>query len=118
MWPESRFVHNMCTVRVPFVSIEFAPCSLALRAGFVALTTMIAIGIPFFNAILGLMGSITFWPITVYYPVAMYMVRANITWGQPKWLALQSLSILAFLVTVFSAVGSFADVIHQLRLLD
>ncbi|XP_043703587.1 amino acid permease 8-like [Telopea speciosissima] len=116
-WPSTIFFNKVYTVRLPFTeaSFRFTICKLVLRTLFCIITTAVAMAIPFFNAILGLLGSIAFWPLTVYFPVTMYISQAKIKRGSNKWLALQSLSLIAFLVSLVSAIGSVADIVERLK---
>eukprot|EP00494_Astrolonche_serrata_P011647 UN11736 len=41
-------------------------------------STLLAILMPFFNDILGFLGAIGFWPLTVYFPVEMYVRQRGI----------------------------------------
>jgi Transmembrane amino acid transporter protein len=90
-------------------------CKLVLRTAFVVLTTLISLMLPFFNAILGLVGSIAFWPLTVYYPVTMYFAQANIKTGEARWWGLQALNGGALVVSLLAAVGSVAGMAQRLK---
>ncbi|MQL75792.1 hypothetical protein Taro_008176 [Colocasia esculenta] len=118
-WPESAFFHKVYTVRLlPSAqarSFRFTACKLVLRTAFVVLTTVVSMMLPFFNAIVGLLGSIAFWPLTVYYPVTMYMAQSKIRRGQRKWVVLQCLNLAALLVSVAAAVGSVAGIADRLK---
>ncbi|XP_072999258.1 amino acid permease 8-like [Typha latifolia] len=117
-WPESAFFHNAYQVEFPFLkgwAFRFTLCKLILRTLFVIITTLISLMLPFFNAILGLLGSVAFWPLTVYYPVTIYMAQAKIKRGQGKWLVLQSLNMIALIVSLLAAVGSVADIANRLK---
>lgn len=52
----------------------FAPfvVRLILRTLYVGIMTLIAIVMPFFSAFVGLIGSLTFFPLAVYFPLACY----------------------------------------------
>lgn len=71
--------------------------------------------LPFFNAIVGLLGAITFFPLTIYFPVSMYMVQANIKKWSGRWLMLHILCITCLLVSVVSVIGSLADIVLKLK---
>lgn len=118
-WPTTGFFHTVYTLKFPFVkspSFRFTLCKLVLRTLYVVFTTLVAMLLPFFNAVLGLLGALAFWPLTVYFPVTMYMAQAKIKRANlPKWLMLQSLSIFALLVSLISAVGSVADIAQRLK---
>jgi amino acid permease len=52
-----------------FVSFKWR---LLVRSVCVILVVVVAMALPFFSAFLGLVGTISFWPMTVYYPFKMY----------------------------------------------
>ncbi|KAJ6835619.1 amino acid permease 1-like [Iris pallida] len=88
---------------------------LGWRSAFVAVSTVLAILLPFFNDILGFLGSVGFWPLTVYFPVEMYIAQKSIRRGTRKWLLLQTLSFLCFLVSLVAAIGSIEGVMDSLK---
>ncbi|KAK8919041.1 Amino acid permease 2 [Platanthera zijinensis] len=117
-WPESAFFHKQHKLPLPFCktrAFRFTFCKLLLRSAFVVLTTLIAMMLPFFNAIVGLLGAIAFWPLTVHFPVSMYMAQAKMRKGQWRWLMLRCLSAVAFIVSAMAAVGSIADIARRLK---
>lgn len=114
----ASFFNKIYTVRLQCkqdYSFQFTPSRLLLRTGFVIFTTLVAMMFPFFNAILGLLGSISFWPLTVYFPLNMYMVQANIKRGDSTWIMFQVLSLLCLVVSLVSAIGSVADMLERLK---
>lgn len=78
-------------------------------------TTLIAMMFPFFNAVLGLLGSISFWPLTVYFPLTMYQVQAKVKKGSFNWVIIQVLVFGCFAVAAISAVGSVAGIFQSWR---
>ncbi|KAK9162083.1 hypothetical protein Syun_002985 [Stephania yunnanensis] len=118
-WPSAGFLHNLYTLKIPFTAdsfrLEFTLSKLFLRTAFVLITTLVAMMFPFFNAVLGLIGAIAFWPLTVHFPVRMYISQANIKRRSSKWLILQSLSMVSLLVSLIAAVGSIADIVQHLK---
>jgi amino acid permease len=114
-YPESGFFHREYALRLPGGrAMRFTMCKLVLRTAFVAATTIVSLMLPFFNAILGLLGAAAFWPLTVYFPVTMYITQAKVPRGSRKWLALQALNVGALLVSLLAAVGSVADIVQRL----
>lgn len=85
------------------------------RTAFVAVITLAAILMPFFNSILGILGSIAFWPLTVFFPVEMYIRQRQVPRFSTKWVALQSLSFVCFLVTVAACAASVQGVLDSLK---
>lgn len=75
----------------------------ALRTFFVVMMTMVTLTLPFFTNILGLMGSISYWPIVVYFPVEMHIAQNKIGKRTMKWIGLQLLSLICFLLSLAAA---------------
>ncbi|KAG8094509.1 hypothetical protein GUJ93_ZPchr0012g21374 [Zizania palustris] len=88
---------------------------LVWRTAFVAVITLLAILMPFFNSILGILGSIAFWPLTVFFPVEMYIRQRQLPRFSTKWAALQSLSFVCFLVTLAACAASVQGVLDSLK---
>ncbi|KAI3904807.1 hypothetical protein MKW92_047623 [Papaver armeniacum] len=85
------------------------------RTGFVVLTTIISMLLPFFNDVIGIIGAFGFWPLTVYFPVEMYISQKKIPkWGI-KWVLLQSLSATCLVISLAAAAGSVAGVVADLK---
>jgi amino acid permease len=83
---------------------------LVWRTIFVIITTFVAMLIPFFNDVLGFLGAVGFWPLTVFYPVEMYIKQKKIPkWGT-KWICLQSISLICFIISALAAVGSLTSI--------
>ncbi|KAB5529885.1 hypothetical protein DKX38_019966 [Salix brachista] len=116
-WPTSPF-NKIHTIRFPCSrkgSLHLTINRLFLRTIFVIFTTAVAMMFPFFNAILGLLGSISFWPLTVYFPISMYIVQAKIQRGSYRWFGLQALGFVCLIVTVVSGIGSVAGMVEFLK---
>uniref|UniRef100_A0A0A9CV38 Amino acid transporter transmembrane domain-containing protein n=1 Tax=Arundo donax TaxID=35708 RepID=A0A0A9CV38_ARUDO len=83
-WPKSRYVTG--EVDVP-LSLSGGRCyklnlfRLTWRSAFVVATTVVSMLLPFFNDVVGLLGALGFWPLTVYFPVEMYIVQKKV----PRW---------------------------------
>ncbi|CAL9059872.1 unnamed protein product [Musa banksii] len=88
---------------------------LLWRTTFVVISTVLAMLMPFFNDVLSLLGAVGFWPLTVYFPIEMYISRNHIARSSPKWMLLQSLSFLCFLVSLAAACGSIEGVAQSLQ---
>lgn len=82
---------------------------------FVILTTLISMLLPFFNDIVGILGAFGFWPLTVYFPVEMYIAQQKIERWSSRWLGLQILSVSCLFVSIVAAVGSVAGVVLDLK---
>ncbi|KAJ1391506.1 Amino acid transporter, transmembrane domain [Sesbania bispinosa] len=125
--PLFAFIEKWAAKRWPIVKTEykipipgFLPYNLNLfrlvwRTVFVITTTVIAMLIPFFNDILGLLGALGFWPLTVYFPVEMYIVQKKIPKWSTGWICLQILSVVCLIVSAVAAVGSVASIVLDLK---
>ncbi|KAJ1387384.1 Amino acid transporter, transmembrane domain [Sesbania bispinosa] len=115
-FPDSEFVNK--TIQVPIPGLSNYKLNLfrsVWRTIFVILTTLVSMLLPFFNDIVGLLGALGFWPLTVYFPVEMYIIHKKIPKWSPKWMCLHLLSIACLIVTVASAAGSVAGIILDLQ---
>ncbi|KAK7282267.1 hypothetical protein RIF29_10915 [Crotalaria pallida] len=88
---------------------------LVWRTAFVIVTTFIAMLIPFFNDVLGVIGAMGFWPLTVYYPVEMYITQRKIPKWSRKWILLEMMSAFCFIVTVAALIGSVVGILINLK---
>ncbi|XP_040863799.1 amino acid permease 3 isoform X2 [Glycine max] len=115
-FPNSDFMSREFEVPIPGCKpYKLNLFRLVWRTLFVILSTVIAMLLPFFNDIVGLIGAIGFWPLTVYLPVEMYITQTKIPkWGI-KWIGLQMLSVACFVITILAAAGSIAGVIDDLK---
>ncbi|XP_010530203.1 PREDICTED: amino acid permease 5 [Tarenaya hassleriana] len=116
-FPDSKFITKEIKIRF-FPGLK--PYNLNLfrlvwRTFFVILTTLISMLMPFFNDVLGLLGAIGFWPLTVYFPVEMYISHNRIQRWSTRWVCLQILNLACLVVTVVSAAGSVVGVMTDLN---
>ncbi|GLT86090.1 hypothetical protein SLE2022_042530 [Rubroshorea leprosula] len=115
-WPNSDFVTAEYEIPIPFIGVyQLNVFRLVWRTVFVATTTIIAMLLPFFNDVVGFLGAMGFWPLTVYFPIEMYISQKKIGRATSRWLALKLLSVVCFFVTVAAAVGSIAGVVLDLK---
>uniref|UniRef100_A0ACD5ZRC4 Uncharacterized protein n=1 Tax=Avena sativa TaxID=4498 RepID=A0ACD5ZRC4_AVESA len=112
-WPRSDFVVRKYPVAGG--KYNFNMFRLVWRTAFVIVSTVLAISLPFFNDILGLLGALGFWPLTVYFPVEMYLRQSKVQKFSKKWVALQSLSFVCFVVTVAVTVASVQGITQSLK---
>ncbi|CAK9168723.1 unnamed protein product [Ilex paraguariensis] len=115
-FPNSQFITKEIEIPIP----GFKPYKLNLfrviwRTIFVIITTIISMLLPFFNDIVGILGAFGFWPLTVYFPVEMYIVQKQIPKWSTRWLCLQILSVTCLIISIAAAVGSFAGVLTDLK---
>jgi amino acid permease len=115
-FPDSEFITK--EIMIPFPGLR--PFRLNLfrlvwRTLFVITTTVISMLLPFFNDVVGLLGALGFWPLTVYFPVEMYIAQKKIPKWSTRWLCLQILSVSCLIITIAAAAGSIAGVVLDLK---
>ncbi|XP_020587748.1 amino acid permease 8-like [Phalaenopsis equestris] len=114
-WPNMKMLSSEVTlVNVRSFSVSVNIIRLIWRTIFVVIITMLAIIMPFFNDIMGFLGAFAFWPLTVYFPIEMYISQKKIRWGSGKGMMLRILSFLCLLISVAAAIGSIQGVVVSL----
>ncbi|KAK4352633.1 hypothetical protein RND71_028151 [Anisodus tanguticus] len=115
-YPDSKFITKDISVQLPgYKSYKLNLFRVVWRTIFVIITTVISMLLPFFNDIVGILGAFGFWPLTVYFPVEMYIVQKKIPNWSTKWLGLQILSVACLIISIAAAAGSFAGVVSDLK---
>uniref|UniRef100_A0A0E0Q3R1 Amino acid transporter transmembrane domain-containing protein n=1 Tax=Oryza rufipogon TaxID=4529 RepID=A0A0E0Q3R1_ORYRU len=114
-WPDSAFVNGERVLRLPLGAGDFPVSALRLvwRTAYVVLTAVAAMAFPFFNDFLGLIGAVSFWPLTVYFPVQMYMSQAKVRRFSPTWTWMNVLSLACLVVSLLAAAGSIQGLIKS-----
>ncbi|KAL5982752.1 Amino acid permease 3 [Asimina triloba] len=115
-WPQSKFITKEVPISIPVVSRSYKLnlFRLVWRTLFVITTTVISMLLPFFNDVVGLLGALGFWPLTVYFPVEMYIAQKKIPKWSTRWVCLQILSGACMVISVAAAAGSVAGVVEAL----
>jgi len=84
---------------------------LSFRTAYVLSTTVIAMLFPYFNQILGVLAGIIYYPLSIYFPVEMYLSQSNIEPWSSQWVLLRAYSIVGFVVGLFTLVGSIEGIV-------
>ncbi|XP_039117151.1 amino acid permease 3-like [Dioscorea cayenensis subsp. rotundata] len=114
-FPNSDFITREISVSYwPSKTYKLNVFRLVWRTAFVILTTIISMLLPFFNDVVGLLGALSFWPLTVYFPIEMYIVQKKVPRWSTKWVCLQMLSLACLMISISSATGSIAGVVGDL----
>jgi hypothetical protein len=100
-------------VRVPLTNTVFhiSPFRLVWRTIYVIITTFIAMLLPFFNDVLGFIGAVGFWPLTIYFPIAMHKVQHNVARWSGYWWWLMFIDITCLIISILAAIGSIEGII-------
>lgn len=115
-FPESKFIAKEYAVPIPGLrAIKLNLFRLVWRTIFVITTTVISMVMPFFNDVVGILGALAFWPLTVYFPVEMYISQNRIQKWSGRWISFQILSVACFAISAAAAIGSFAGVVSDLQ---
>ncbi|PIN24713.1 Amino acid transporter [Handroanthus impetiginosus] len=108
-WPTSKFVNaeygvDIGTSQGYKLSINFL--RIICRSVLVILATFFALLLPFFNDVLAFLGALGYWPLTVYFPIEMYIVKNKIRRWSKRWLGLQLINAVCLLVAVAAICGA------------
>ncbi|KAJ6996454.1 amino acid permease 4-like isoform X2 [Populus alba x Populus x berolinensis] len=115
-WPENYFITKEFKIPVPGLRpYKLNLFRLVWRTIFVLLTTVISMLLPFFNDVVGILGALGFWPLTVYFPVEMYIVQKKIPKWSTRWICLQMLSMACLVISLVAVAGSIAGVVLDLK---
>ncbi|CAL5203906.1 unnamed protein product [Lathyrus oleraceus] len=115
-FPDNYFLNK--NIKIPILGLDRYKLNLfklVWRTVFVILTTLVSMLLPFFNDIVGLLGALGFWPLTVYFPVEMYIIQKKIPKWSTKWTCLQLLSGACLIITIAASVGSIAGIYLDLK---
>lgn len=111
-FPNSGFVNDFYSLKIPFLPpLRFNLLRLCFRTTYVISTTVIAIAFPYFNSVLGVLGALNFWPLGIYFPIEMYFKQNKTPAWSREWILLYAFSLVCFIFTVVSFVGSMAELI-------
>lgn len=115
-WPESKFITREYMINLsPLGLFPFSFYRLVWRTAYVILTTILAMLFPFFNDFVGLLGAASFWPLTVYFPIQMYIAQARIPKYSFTWIWLKILSLVCLIISLLAAAGSVQGLIKSLQ---
>ncbi|XWS63027.1 hypothetical protein CRYUN_Cryun06bG0061400 [Craigia yunnanensis] len=115
-WPNNSFIKEGRPINLPLCGVyHFSAFRLVWRTAYVIMTTVVAMIIPFFNNILGLIGAAAFWPLTVYFPIQMHIAREKIQPYSCKWILLNVLVVLCLIISLRAAAGSIQGIVKDLR---
>jgi len=91
-----------------FVSLKWR---LLVRSVCVIICVIIAMALPFFSAFLGLVGTISFWPMTVYYPFRMYRKIKPVPPGLSKLMTV--ITVVMGCVCAATLVASIRTIVNE-----
>ncbi|XP_030528488.1 amino acid permease 6 isoform X1 [Rhodamnia argentea] len=115
-WPNNTVITREIPVDIPGSGVYHINLfRLVWRTAYVIVTTVIAMIFPFFNDFLGLIGAASFWPLTVYFPVEMYIARSKMHKFSFTWTWLKILSWACLVVSLVAAAGSVQGLIQDLK---
>ncbi|CAM8946302.1 unnamed protein product [Rhodiola kirilowii] len=114
-WPDSSFVTVDHQVRFLGFVYPLNLFRLVWRSVYVVITALLAMIFPFFNDILGLIGAVSFFPLTVYFPVEIYIVHSKIKKFSSTWVWLKILSFACLIISLVAAMGSLRGLAQSLK---
>ncbi|KAK1431240.1 hypothetical protein QVD17_14556 [Tagetes erecta] len=110
-WPQNKLI----TKEFSLCGYDINMFRFAWRSTYVIVTTIIAMIFPFFNDFVGLLGACTFWPLSVYFPIEMYIAQTRIRKYSFTWNWMQILSLACLIVSLLAAIGSTHGLITSVQ---
>ncbi|KAH6835797.1 amino acid permease 8 [Perilla frutescens var. hirtella] len=114
-FPKSKFVTAEYSIGIGKCKFDLNFWRLIWRSLFVALATVLALMLPFFNDVLAFLGAIGYWPMTVFFPIEIYITKNKIRRWTSRWLGLQLINTVCLLVAVVAACGSIQGFTKALK---
>ncbi|WOG82812.1 hypothetical protein DCAR_0101980 [Daucus carota subsp. sativus] len=115
-WPQNEFITREYSINfLGMGNLSINSFRLVWRTVFVIVATVVAMVLPFFNQFVGLLGAITFWPMTVYFPIEMYVAQRKIKRFSGAWNGLQILSFFCLIVSLLAAVSSVHGLVMSVQ---
>ncbi|KAJ0097759.1 hypothetical protein Patl1_28020 [Pistacia atlantica] len=113
---ENKFITKEIKTNIPgFRHYNLPLFRIVWRSFFVVTTTVIAMLVPLFNDVLGILGALIFWPLTVYFPIEMYIAQKKIEKWSTKWIFSRLLSVFCLMISIVAGVGSIVGVTLDLK---
>ena len=109
-WVEHRLCKDVQNRSLRYLT-RGLPLRLVYRSFYVVVVTFLAVLLPFFQSILGFVGAIGFWPMTVFFPIQCYIkvFRPKVSFR----IFLRILDLFCFLLTLAVIVASFQSMIES-----
>lgn len=105
-WSESSFINKEYIMSIGKMKLNFNLFRLIWRTIFVTIVTVLGMAMPFFNEMLALLGAMGYWPLTIYFPVQMYITKQKLRRPTIKWFGLQALNFIFMLVSLAAACAA------------
>ncbi|KAL3500622.1 hypothetical protein ACH5RR_039715 [Cinchona calisaya] len=118
MWPNSKFITEEYLISLGGSTkyrLSVNILRLVWRTLFVIVATILSMVMPFFNDILAFLGALGYWPLTVYFPIHMYIAQKKIGSWSLRWIGLQLINFICLLVAVAAACGSIQGLSKDLN---
>ncbi|XP_031268617.1 amino acid permease 3-like [Pistacia vera] len=113
---ENKFITKEIKINIPgFRHYNLPLFRIVWRSFFVVTTIVIAMLVPLFNDVLGILGALIFWPLTVYFPIEMYIAQKKIEKWSTKWIFSRLLSVFCLMISIVAGVGSIVGVTLDLK---
>ncbi len=84
----------------------------------IVLVAVIAMLVPFFNDVVGLLGALGFWPLTVFLPIQMHIKQAGMCYFAAfRWPCLWIFATVCWLLLLLPIISVLYALHHLLQLL-
>lgn len=115
MQPIFEWLEDLTLTRFPKAVGKVPPFlfRLLVRTPLMVVVTLIAVFIPGFGAITGLVGATTFWPTAVWFPLKCY--RRSHVIGRGRAILFMAINVALGLISAIATVGAVQGIIETAR---
>ncbi|CAN0920865.1 Amino acid permease 8 [Linum grandiflorum] len=114
-WSGNGFLHKEYPVKIPVIGkLRLNGFRLIWRTLYVMGTCAVGMLFPFFNSVLGLLGALGFWPLTIYFPIEMYKKQTKVERYSSTWIWVTILSGLCLIISILCTIASIDGIITSL----
>jgi hypothetical protein len=112
MQPIFEWLEDLTLTRFPKAVGRVPPFvfRLVMRTPLMVIVTLLAVLIPGFGAITGLVGATTFWPTAVWYPLKCY--RRSHTVSRGRLLLFAGINVSLGLISLVATVGAVQGIVQ------
>ncbi|KAK9802788.1 hypothetical protein WJX73_005185 [Symbiochloris irregularis] len=105
--PQSTWLHSGFSFYIPGLGRQrFTYFRLVWRSAYVCFCTVMAALLPFFNDIVGIIGSLGFWPMSIHFPTEMHIAQQKLPASSFKAILLRCLNVFFFFIAVAGIIGN------------
>lgn len=115
-YPGHALLHRGFQVYIPGLGHQrFSYLKLIWRSAYVCITTVVAALLPFFGSVVGIIGSLGYWPMSIHFPTEMHIAQQQLPASSRKAIMLRCLNGLFFVVALAGIIGNVDGLVTEIK---